>query len=134
MKHVSYDDGHVKAEIDIREATTGDGIRREYLMYNDLPKDPVGIRARQLFATMTAAANVLALERDGQSVKLTDETLLDLPGMLTELWTKKVFEVNPHWQFGITADELEKLQKKAPQPLNGSEVSTEQPAKAETKT
>jgi hypothetical protein len=134
MKHISYDDGSVKAEIDIRAASTRDGIQREYLMYNDLPKDPVLVRAQQLFGTLTAAADVKLLERDGQPVKLTVESLLELPGALTTRWSLDVFEVNPHWQFGISSAELEELQKKALKPSSGLEASTEQPTKAKPKT
>jgi hypothetical protein len=133
MKHLSYSDGSVKAEIDIRPASTRDGISREYLMYNDIPRDPVLLRAQQLLGTLTAAADVKLLERDGQPIKLTAESLLDLPGALTTRWALDVFEVNPHWQFGISSAELEELQKKALQPSSGSEASTEQPTKAKPK-
>jgi len=133
MKHLSYSDGSVEAEIDIRPASTRDGINREYLMYNDLPKDPILVRAQQLLGTLTAAADVKLLERDGQPIKLTAESLLDLPGALTARWSLDVFEVNPHWQFGISSAELEELQKKVLLPSSGSEASTEQPTKAKPK-
>ena len=113
MKHVSYNDNSYHAEIDIRPASTGDGIRREMLMYENAPKDPVQLRAQQLFGTLTAAADIITLEKDGKPVTLTAAALLDLPGALTTLWGAYVFEENPHWQFGITAAELEALQKKA---------------------
>jgi hypothetical protein len=134
MKHISYDDGTVKAEIDIRPATTRDGIRRETLMYGELYKDPVLLRSQQLLGTLTAAADVQTLTVDGKPVKLTAETILDLPGTLTTLWSLAVFEVNPHWQFGITSEELEAIQKKALTPSSGSEDSTEAPTKAKQKT
>lgn len=130
MKHISYDDGSVKAEIDIRPATTGDGIRREQMMYGEIQKDPVLLRAQQLLGTLIAAADIKVLEQDGQPVKLTNESILELPGALTTLWGAYVFEVNPHWQFGITAEELEAFQKKASPPSSGSKDSTGQPAKA----
>ena len=53
MKHLSYDDGRIRAEIDIRQATTGDGIQRGLLTY-DLPKDDKPpYRARTLFANIS---------------------------------------------------------------------------------
>lgn len=134
MKHISYDDGEVKAEIDIRPATTRDGINREYIMYNDVPKDPVMVRAQQLFGTLTAASDIQKLEVDGKPLKLTNESLLELPGAFTTYWAACVFEVNPHWQFGITSEQLEKFQKKAPLPSSGSEVSTAPTPKAGSKT
>lgn len=133
MKHLSYSDEHVKAEIDIREATTRDGIQREYLMYGEVPKDPILLRAQQLLGTLTAAADIRVLEVDGKAIKLTKDTLLDLPGGLTTLWGAYVIEVNPHWQFGITSEELEALQKKAQKPSTGSEVSTEPTPKVKPK-
>jgi hypothetical protein len=133
MKHLSYDDGKVKAEVDIRPATTGDGIRRDRDMYGDMPKDPVLQRAQQLRATLTAAADIQLLTVGGADYKLTNESVLELPGALTTLWGAYVFEVNPHWQFGITAEQLEELQKKAPSPSHGSKTSIEPTPKARRK-
>lgn len=133
MKHLSYEDGIVKAEIDIHEASTREGIQREYLMYDNSPKDPILLRGQQLFGTLTAAADIQLLEVDGKPFKLTKENLLDLPNKFTVLWGAYVFEANPQWQFGITADELEKLQKKAQKPSSGSEHSIEPLPKAKPK-
>ena len=142
MKHLSYDDGTIRAEIDIRPATTGDGIQRGLLMY-DLPKDDkLPFRARTLFANISVVSTILKLEsvqRDpndknhevvGQVVKFTAETMLELPDALTALWELKVLDENPQWRYGLNSDQLEELQKKLRKPSDGSENSTEPQTKA----
>ena len=132
MKHLSYDDGTYRAEIDIRPATTGDGIQRGLLTY-DLPKDDkLPFRARALFASLSVVSDIQKLEKNGQAIKLTPEILADdtLPDMLTTIWEMRVFEENQQWRAGLTADQLEELQKKLRKPSGGSEVSTEPQTKA----
>ena len=134
-KHLSFDDGEYRAEIDIRPATTGDGIRRERDMYENPSKDPLELRAKQLLITLTAVADIQTLTKAGKSIKLNVDTLLDLPGALTTLWSMYVFEANPHWNFGLTTDQLEAIQKKASPPSAGLPDSTEpQPKAANPKT
>ena len=140
MKHLSYDDGIVRAEIDIRPATTGDGIQRGLLTY-DLPKDdPLPYRARTLFANLSVISKIEKLQRRIGTVEsdnpqyadivLTPESMLELPDALTVLWELDVLDVNPQWRYGLTSDQLEALQKKAPKPSSGSEPSTELTPKA----
>jgi hypothetical protein len=130
MKHFSYDDGVYRAEIDIRPATTGDGIQRGLLTY-DLPKDDkLPFRARTLFANIGVVSTIEALEKDGQPVKLTAESLLDLPDALTVLWEMNVMDINPQWRYGLTSDQLESIEKKAQAPSVGSPDSIAPSTKA----
>ena len=62
MKHLSYDDGIVRAEIDIRPATTDDGIERGSKTYDIPAGDKHPFRAHSLFATLTAPSDILKLE------------------------------------------------------------------------
>ena len=130
-KHVSYDDGTYRAEIDIRPATTGDGIQRGLLMY-DLPKDDkLPFRARTLFANLSIVSTIQKMDTpQSQIVTLTPESLLDLPDALTTLWEMKVLDENPQWRYGLNSDQLEELQKKLRKPSSGSETSTEPQTKA----
>ena len=139
-KHVSYDDGTYRAEIDIRPATTGDGIQRGLLTY-DLPKDDkLPFRARTLFANLSVVSKIDKLTRQAgtkdngdpviETIKLTPESLLELPDALTSLWELKVLDENPQWRYGLNSDQLEELQKKLRKPSPGSEISTEPQPKA----
>jgi hypothetical protein len=133
--HIFYDDGTVKAEIVLRPpASTGDGIRRESLMYSKISKDPVLNSAQALYATLVSGSDIEVLERNGQLVALSVDTVMELPGALTSLWELRIFEINPHWQYGVTPDQLENLQKKASKPSTGSDNFIEQPTKAKSKT
>jgi hypothetical protein len=140
MKHLSYDDGTYRAEIDIHQATTGDGIQRGLLMY-DLPKDDkLPFRARTLFANISVVSTFKELTcRVGTpesglpqyaDIQLTPESMLALPDALTALWELKVLDENPQWRYGLNSDQLEELQKKLRKPSDGSENSTEPQTKA----
>ena len=130
MKHLSYDDGTYRAEIDIHQATTGDGIQRGLLMY-DLPKDDkLPFRARTLFANLFVVSKVEKLDKDGQTIPFNVEGMLELPDALTALWELKVLDENPQWRYGLNSDQLEELQKKLRKPSDGSENSTEPQTKA----
>jgi hypothetical protein len=130
MKHLSFDDGTTRAEIDIRPATTGDGIQRGLLTY-DLPKDDkLPYRARTLFANISVVSKIDILVCNGEPLKLTPEAMLDLPDALTVLWEMDVLDVNPQWRYGLTADQLEEIQKKALMPSPGSPASTKPGSKA----
>jgi hypothetical protein len=130
VSHFSYKDKHIHAEIDIRAASTADAFNREKIMFGQLQSDPTLARAQQMVGTLLAAATVEKLNVDGKDIKLTAETLLDLPSAFTTLWEMRVYEENPQWQFGLSADQLDEIQKKALQPTSGSGDSIEQPAKA----
>jgi hypothetical protein len=133
-KHLSYDDGHIRAEIDIRPATTGDGIQRGLLTY-DLPKDDkLPFRARTLFANLSIVSTIQKMDTpQSQIVTLTPESLLDLPDALTTLWEMKVLDVNPQWRYGLNSDQLEEIQKKALTPLDGLPDSIEPAANQQPK-
>jgi hypothetical protein len=145
MKHLSYDDGTYRAEIDIRPATTDDGIQRGTLTY-DIPKDDkLPFRVHSLFATLFCASTIQELTCEVKSdavgkepqyadIPFTLEAMRKLPDGLTVLWEMKVLDVNPQWRYGLNADQLEAIQKKATPLSGGSTTSTEQPAKASKKT
>lgn len=130
MKHLSYDDGTVQTEIDIRPATTDDGIERGSKTYDIPAGDKHPFRAHSLFATLTAPSDILKLEVDGKPVKFTIDLMRKLPDAFTSLWERRVLEVNPQWRYDLTSDQLEELQKKVNPPSAGSKDSTEPQPKA----
>jgi hypothetical protein len=131
MYTLIYRDEEIDADIDLRSASTADAFKRELAMFNPPQTDPVLARAQQLLGTLTAAATIKKLIVKGQSdYKLTAESVLELPSTFTTVWEMRVYEQNPQWQYGLTADQLEEIQKKALQPSSGSKRSTKQPAKA----
>lgn len=134
MKHLSYEDEHFKAEIDIREATTGDGIRRTMLMYGTKQEDDLLKRSQIMLGNLLSAANIQTLTKDGEPFTVDAATLLDLPSALTQPWEMMVFDVNPQWLDVMTADQLLELQKKVRKPSSGSSTSTEPATKAKPKT
>jgi hypothetical protein len=134
MKHLSYDDGSVCAEIDIRAATTDEGIQRGTVTY-DVPKDDKHpFRAHSLFATLSVPSDILKLEVDGKPAKFSIELMRKLPDAFTSLWERRVLEVNPQWRYDLTSDQLEEIQKKATRPSGGSKDSTGQAEKSSKKT
>ena len=133
-KHLSYDDGTYRAEIDICPASTDEGIQRGTFIYDPPAEDKHPFRARVLFGNIFYASTVLKLECDGQPIPLDIDTMRKLPDGLTALWEIRVTDLNPQWRPGLTADQLEAIQKKATPLSGGSTTSTEQPAKASKKT
>ena len=133
-KHLSYDDGTYRAEIDICPASTDEGIQRGTLTY-DIPKDDkLPFRVHSLFATLFCASTITKLECDGQTIPFDIDGMRKLPDGLTVLWEMKILDANPQWRYGLNADQLEAIQKKATPLSGGSTTSTEQPAKASKKT
>ena len=63
--------------------------------------------------------NVLALAGDIAVVARLFLVFDNLPDKLLWMWEQAVYEVNPHWRFGETLENIEELQKKARKPTTG---------------
>jgi len=134
MRHLSFDDGTYRAEIEIRPATTDDGIERGTLIYDTPKDDKLPFRVRYLFAGLSIVSDIQTLNCNGEPVKFSIDTMRKLPDGLTVLWEMKVLDENPQWRTGLNADQLEAIQKKVIPPSGGSTTSTEPTGKASKKT
>jgi hypothetical protein len=133
-----YDDGTVKARIICHPATGRQGIEKGNMSSaaraaeeKEEKKDSVrNINRTYRVPLLTAAADIELLQINRVDVKF-DYTLCDtLPDLFLWMWEQKVYKVNPHWQFGQTAENIEAIQKKAMTPTTGSKTSTKPDAKA----
>jgi hypothetical protein len=138
-----YDDGTVKARIVCHPATGRQGIERGNLSSAARAADEADVKAGKLVVDavrninrtyrvplLTVACDIELFQIDGVDTKF-DYTLCDtLPDVFLWLWEQKVYEVNPHWQFGQTVDNVEQIQKKVMPPTTGSKASTKPDTKA----
>ena len=134
MRHLSFDDGTYRAEIEIRPATTDDGIERGTLIYDTPKDDKLPFRVRYLFAGLSIVSDIQTLTCNGEPVKFSIDSMRKLPDGLTVLWEMKVLDENPQWRTGLNADQLEAIQKKVIPLSDGSTTSTEPTGKASKKT
>lgn len=101
-RHVEYEDERVKADLEIRQATVRDGIKRTMFMRDaednetgDLELDVL----RRLVYPPLMAVTIGTLVVDGQEQEwpLDFETYTELPEALGIEWENAAFELNPHF-------------------------------------
>ena len=129
-----YDDGTVKALIELHSATGREGLERSQMMSDartledkEKTPDPVrNINRTYRVPLLTAAAVIKELKVNGEDKKFDYMLCDELPDVFLWEWEQKVYEVNPHWRFGASVEGVEELQKKVRKPTTGLSPSTKQ--------
>lgn len=123
--HIHYDDGAVSAELEIRQATTLDGMKRTRLL---VEADGLGNLDVDLLVLHTLYPSLVVctsgeIKREGQPLDWppTFDQFLSLPEALSVKWEAAAFDMNPHWRpEGAEDGQKKALTTGSPESTNGS--------------
>lgn len=101
-RNVNYDDGAVRAQLEIAPATVLTGFRRGVLQRLRDADDPndVALLRRFTWPDLKAATTAGHIHWDQGEINVSDLTFeqwIELPEALVVEWENVVYEVNPHW-------------------------------------
>jgi hypothetical protein len=100
---MDYDDGEVKATIEVKRATFGDELIRSQMLVNAMPENGEDVYTYNMRsavqANLRAGTKSAQISRAGVEIVewWASDQLLTLPGELINDWLADIYAVNPHW-------------------------------------